>query len=606
MDKVFTSIQTLLGKSSDTLYSYTNRPVNLTTTNISLVQKNYTASIKADGLRCFLYYDGKDIYTITNPFDVVKLQKSTSKKVCIMDCEYIKETKQYYIFDVLYYDNKDVRNDPYNIRLSYISKDILSKNILVKKIYNIDNTKNIFQESKNIWDKRKTLPFKEDGIVYTPIYEPYENRYIFKWKPGNEQTIDFLVRKIPYPKDTFRLYVSSNNDYIKKSLFQKKEFIDHFPFITENNKYYPSPFVHDSVLTLSGKEDFLVTDNMIVECYYDSSQKEGSRWRVLKNREDKTSGYQENFTKNIYEVSKGPNSWRTSMSVWNSIQNPIDEDILFGKKELGNNYYMKLHKKSLDRTDKNFQLYMFNNFIKTFLYEKYVKKGNTVLDLAGGRGGDLYKLQHSDYILHINVVNQVLEEAQRRYDGMRNKKPNIDFLQFDLLGNNVNKIQKIKNSKNISKFDVITCQFAFHYMCKSKKTIDFILDIISNNIKENGYFIMTGYNGKKIHTMFQEFYYKDFEYKNTRFAKIIPKYDTSKTFKNYGQSVSVWVEKIGLFQDEYLIHNEYLIKQMKKRNITLVENVSFEEKIEDYRDGSLSSEEIEYIQYHNYFVFQKK
>ena len=604
MDKVFTDIQTLLGKSYDTLYSYTNRPVNLTNTNIPLVEKNYTASIKADGLRCFLYYDGKDVYTITNPFNVSKVQKSKSKKICILDCEYIEDIGKYYIFDVLYFDNKDVRNDTYNIRLSYISDDLLDKNILVKEIYNIDNNKNIFKESNILYKKK--YPFEIDGIVYTPIYEPYENPYIFKWKPNNQQTIDFLARKISNTTEQYRLYVSSNNDYIKKNLLRQEEFKEHFPFITENNKYYPSPFVHDSLLTLDKKVPFEVKDNMIIECYYDSSKKEGSGWIVLKNRDDKTLGYQENFKKNIYEVSKGPNSWRTSMSVWNSIQNPIDEDILFGKRELGNNYYMKLNKKSLDRTDKDFQLYKFNNFIKTFLYEKYVATGDKVLDLAGGRGGDLYKLQHSDYILHINVVNQVLEEAQRRYEGMRDKKPNIDFLQFDLLGNNVSKIQKIKNSKKISKFDVITCQFAFHYMCKSKETIDFILDIIANNIKDNGYFLMTGYNGKKIHTMFKEFHYKDFEYKKTRFAKIIPKYDTSKKFENYGQSISVWVEKIGLFQDEYLINSEYIIKQLKKRNIELVEQVSFEDKVGEFTGGSISSEEIEYIQYHNYFVFQRK
>ena len=184
MDKVFTSIQILLGKSYDTLYSYTNRPVNLTAQNISLIQNNYTASIKADGLRCFLYYDGKDVYMITNPLNVSKVQKSKSKKICILDCEYIEDIGKYYIFDVLYFDNKDVRGDPYNIRLSYISDDLLDKNILVKEIYNIDNNKNIFKESNTLYNTKK-YPFEVDGVVYTPIYEPYDNKYIFKWKPNN-------------------------------------------------------------------------------------------------------------------------------------------------------------------------------------------------------------------------------------------------------------------------------------------------------------------------------------------------------------------------------------------------------------------------------------
>ena len=35
-------------------------------------------------------------------------------------------------------------------------------------------------------------------------------------------------------------------------------------------------------------------------------------------------------------------------------------------------------------------------------------------------------------------------------------------------------------------FDVISCQFAFHYMCENKKSIDFITQIITDNLKDDG------------------------------------------------------------------------------------------------------------------------
>ena len=165
-------------------------------------------------------------------------------------------------------------------------------------------------------------------------------------------------------------------------------------------------------------------------------------------------------------------------------------------------------------------LYKYNNYIKNYLYNKYLKKGDKILDLAGGRGGDLYKIKNSNYILHIDIVNKLLEEAKNRYKNM-NTKTNINFLKFNLLGDNINKINKIKKNKNINNFDIITCQFAFHYLCKNKQTINFIIDIISNNLKKDGIFMMTGYDGKIIFDLLKNKDYIEYKYNNTVFAKII-------------------------------------------------------------------------------------
>ena len=47
---------------------------------------------------------------------------------------------------------------------------------------------------------------------------------------------------------------------------------------------------------------------------------------------DKTEGYLQNFKNNTYEVTKGPNSWRTAMSIQNYINNPIDKIFYLEKK----------------------------------------------------------------------------------------------------------------------------------------------------------------------------------------------------------------------------------------------------------------------------------
>ena len=560
-----------------------NRPVNLTNELLPMIKSNYAVSIKADGVRCFLYYD-EFIYSITTN---TKLYE-TKKKGYLLDCEYIEKLDTYYIFDILIHNYKSVVELNLKERRALLDEDLLRDNIKIKEIYNLDNKGNVFTISKSIYKKYE---YDVDGIIYTPIYEPYYNNVIYKWKPLHLQTIDFLIREV---KGVFQLFVSSNNKNIRNKVLQDKQYTTLFPFITNKNNYFPSYFATANIKVhlVKNKGSFygnhnniLIKDNTIVEFYYDKE------WKPYRFRLDKTEGYLENYSKNIYDVSKGPNSWRTAMSIFQYIQNPIDTDVLFGDKEISNDYYLHIKKKGLP-----INLYGYNNFIKSYLYNTYLHKNDKVLDLAGGRGGDLLKMKNSNYVLHIDIVNKLLEEAKKRYDGM-NKKQEIDFLKFNLLGNNVSKINKIKSDRNIKEFDVITCQFAFHYLCESKKTIDFVINIINNNLKNGGIFMMTGYDGKMVFDLLKDTEVLEYKYKGT-FAKIIKKYDGR--FKNYGQIINVYIEKIGIPQDEYLINFEYITKQFKKHNIKVVEESYFNKSYK-----YLSEDELKYIGLHKYIVYKK-
>jgi hypothetical protein len=67
----------------------------------------------------------------------------------------------------------------------------------------------IFKLSKQIWDSKHLYPYKLDGLIYTPQFEPVgydSSKFDFytqlrtawyrnlKWKPAEENTIDFLVK----------------------------------------------------------------------------------------------------------------------------------------------------------------------------------------------------------------------------------------------------------------------------------------------------------------------------------------------------------------------------------------------------------------------------
>lgn len=614
--EILTKIQKILNVESNTINTLANRAKNLTKLNLPLIKSNYSVSIKADGLRCFLYYDN-EVYSIINTFIVNKiknnLNKNILKNIYLLDCEYIKELDEYYVFDILIHEGKDVTKLILKDRINLISQELLNDNIKLKDIYNLNNNENIFKISKKIYNQKYN--YNIDGIVYTPLYEPYDNMFIYKWKPLEQQTIDFLIREVSSKNSnikTFKLFVSSNNNKVKNYILKNKEYKELFPFITNKNYYFPAYFsptpsttfkvklIKNKNNTYGNYNNIVIKDNTIVEFFYDiTEEKEEYRWKPYRFRLDKTEGYLENYYKEIYDVTKGPNSWKTAIDIFNYIKNPINENILFGDKNINNDYYINVKKRGL-----NIPLYKYNNYVKKYLYEKYLKKGNKVLDLAGGRGGDLFKIKNSNYVLHIDIENKLLAEAKNRYNRMDNK-PDINFLKFNLLGNDINKINKIKQKKNIDKFDLITCQFAFHYFCKDKKSIDFIIELINNNIKKDGIFMFTGYDGKIIFDLLKNKYYIDFNTNNNiLFSKIIKKYD-DKTFKNYGQTISVFIEKIGIPQDEYLINFDYINKQFKKYNINIIEENNFSTILNNF-NKNISSEEKKYIELHKYIVYKKE
>ena len=184
---------TLSNKISNSVNTFGNRPKNLTKENIQLIKDNYVCSIKADGLRCFLYYNDNKIYSILHPFEVKEIGKIKNKNTYLLDCEYISDLKKYYVFDALISEGKDITNLSLVKRLSLIPKDLLTKDIVMKDILNLKNDKDIFKLSEKIFNKK--YPYEIDGIVYTPIYEKYNSKNILKWKPLHDQTIDFLIRE---------------------------------------------------------------------------------------------------------------------------------------------------------------------------------------------------------------------------------------------------------------------------------------------------------------------------------------------------------------------------------------------------------------------------
>ena len=155
----------------------------------------------------------------------------------------------------------------------------------------------------------------------------------------------------------------------------------------------------------------------------------------------------------------------------------------------------------------------FHNFIKRILINKVTEqiKGNVnLLDIAVGRGGDIFKWNESriknvfgfdkskDSIESINPFDQ---GAQERYRNSKDLNVNIEFAVGDAIQPTmelINNITAFMKKNNINGFEIMSCQFAMHYFFQSEIALRNVFKAFSPLLKKGGYFIGTTVDGKNI------------------------------------------------------------------------------------------------------------
>lgn len=287
--------------------------------------------------------------------------------------------------------------------------------------------------------------YNTDGIIFTSKIlgvtqehaedeiknKKYSWKHSFKWKPPQYNTIDFLIE---IKKDQLneldvktKMINGEITQYYEVNLkvgfdvrqhrnkqtvilnldFENKEFYSRF-----TNEYYkpelfyptnPSdenahichiPVKRDEYgkINIFTEENDLILDDSIVEFSYEFNKKDKFLcWKPLRVRYDKTSEYKSggNNFGNAYHVANNN---------WQSIHNPITENILSGKEEITlemineeseDIYYNGMKSESKTRNLRDFH----NLFVKRLLIDIVsLKQPKTkLIDMAVGKGGDLPK-----------------------------------------------------------------------------------------------------------------------------------------------------------------------------------------------------------------------
>jgi SAM-dependent methyltransferase len=595
------SYQNILNKLKSKFYlkdinKLPNQVIGLKKLNFILVKHDYAAVDKADGERLLFYLNGENLYTIDLAYNVKKINTTIKKhNESLIDGELvtIKGKKVFLIFDCLLFEGKDIRESFLKSRLDmgdkvqkYLNTLTTEFEFRMKKFY---FESDIFKASEKVLTAK--YQYELDGIIYTPTNKPYSGEN-FKWKPSEFLTIDFVIKDV-VPKVT-------KNKLRKVNLFVGIDSNRAYKLginVPKGERYFPVKFKpfnqHNIDCAFVGSE---FKTNSVVEFQFDKKGKPCFQWKPMRTRERKT----ENFLK-----GKGfGNDYTVGMDVWNSINDPLTKEMIIGNKQFGEKVYFQ----SVIKSNLTSNMRKYHNHLKTILYSKFIPKNSHVLDIAGGKGADLQK--YNKIPIAYLVLNDIDEDAlltsndsaKKRYESIRNKNYDIDFVLGDAGKNLSTKISK--SNLKVNKFDVINCQFAMHYFMKNKLTFNNFINNIDRYLKVNGFLIGTAFDGLSIYNLLKNNKFIEFNHHNKTLFKIEKLYKNGK-LNDFGKEIDVYIESIGT-NLEYLLNFDFLTVELEKKGYVLIESYNFDKLYQPTNQIRMSEVEKQFSFLYRYFVFQKK
>jgi hypothetical protein len=514
--------------------------------------------------------------------------------------------------------------------------------------------------------------YQDDKIINPFVSKRWNMNY--KWKCGPQLTIDLKVMFSRKLTDRSMNYIYLNNKkYVQSELYCKVyhrsdnnqinyHLLNHgmkLEFIPEDFKFSPSlpflGFVEDGELYNNAHNCYLevdlennvkchngdiITNDTTVEFQYDVlAEDEELRWIPIRNRPD-----------------KNPNGFNTASDIWRLIHQPISTSDICGHQmetTVENSIY---YQNNFNVEYKTQPLKQFNNFVKDYLIERGLNNLNKpfVLDMACGKMGDFFKYVKNDVYCLVgldingdNLHNKIDGAATRIMNNIHssskiNKMSQKTLLiqadvsksisngeaainvenQFylDILYGRVkpknNKLVKMMNL-GLEGFHLVSCMYAIHYMFRSTDTLEQFLLNVSQNLRDQGYFIGTCLDGTSIVSAFKgkNMIYGEVDEK-TIFT-LNKKEDVDYTNLTVGNKIDVFFETFNESVEEYLVNMEYLEEKAKDYDLKLIESNLFldepgnllnqysvkDKKNKDYIENNEDLEK--WASWNRYFIFQK-
>ena len=600
--------------------------------------------------------------------DDVKKKTSNNKNIKnnsdIYQCRYmllqntVTSIKALSILDV----NVSIETTKNTNEIKKLLSPIIIKN---KKFYPESVIKgNIFDACNDILTKvrENRFEYNTDGLIFTHAYFGVGSNkegetgplskitweYSFKWKPPQDNTIDFFVVTLKQPggEDIVKtIYESGINSQLSTQLSEYKTIQlsctyserkhgiiylnpcqdlidDKLPEFKEPNfeekytndakplQFYPTePFDPEAgicnimlkmddngVKQMFTEENEVFGDNMIVEFSYDLIKEKGWRWVPKRVRYDKTSEF-------LQGIKNFGNAYHVANSNWKSINNPISEDMICTGQGIPDItvdediYYNKPSGKTSTEAMKNFH----NLYVKKLLIKSVSRQGDTLIDYACGKAGDLPKWISSrlSFVFGIDKSKNNLEDrldgaCVRYLNSTKTNKhmPQALFVNGDssyniksgaamlndkaiqitkaIFGDGPKEVDRLGKAvfkqygKGEDGFNISSCQFAVHYFLENPNTLQGFMKNLSECTKLNGYFIGTCYDGKEVFNLLRKKQQGDsiqIIEKGKKVWEIVKGYNSTKIEDNsssIGYRIDVYQDSINQLITEYLVNFDYL------------------------------------------------
>ena len=518
----------------------------------------------------------------------------------------------------------------------------------------------------NVVDGR--FEYNTDGLIFTPSHTgvgsnrigvagpvsktPWEQS--FKWKPPEFNTIDFLVsiKKDKKGKDEIHnIFKEGRNLLGIQDVIQFKTLIlrcgfdqsrhgnlwldminDRIPPANEpenEEKYQAVPFQptdpYDSnasfcnvMLKDTGGADLVMMteegeyfeEHMIVEFKYDISLQGAWKWIPLRVRYDKTNELRSGVSKNY------GNAYNVANSNWTSIHNPVTETMITTGNEIPDHYerddvyYNRTSKKTTTQPLRDFH----NLYVKRKLIMAVSNRGDTLIDYAVGKAGDLSKWVQSKlgFVFGIDISKDNIQNkftgACFRYINERKKQIKNPTYALFCHGNSSLNIRNgdafmSEKDKEISRavfgkgpkdktllgegvyrqygvasdgFQISSIQFAIHYLFENADTFHNFMRNVSECTRVGGKFIGTCYDGMTVFNALSNKNKGDvltILRDENKVLEITKQYDQTGFPDNetsLGYAIDIYQETINKVFREYLVNFDYLIQIMENYGFVLI------------------------------------
>lgn len=560
----------------------------------------------------------------------------------------------------------------------------------------------------------QVYPYNTDGIIFTPIntgaggmthgragkLEKVKWPLSLKWKPPEYNTIDFLVS---YKKDktgaemvhneydsgnyrTLELRCGFNvKTYTSMNPFQSM-LNDEVAFVEEEaeneDAYQPLPFrpslpydpdaciANIRMVRNAGGSDNMYTaegerfeNETIVEFAYDKEAEPGWRWKPLRVRHDKT-----------YDLRSGSKNYGNDYFVandnWMSIHFPVTRAILTGVESVQTENIDDIYYNNTSTEEsRTMGLRNFHNlFVKKRIIGKVARRGDTLIDYAVGKGGDISKWKSAKlkFVFGVdlskdNIYNQMdgvcarylkeKKETRGLFDAiflpadsrLNLKNGDAFYLEKEReigaailsktsgakpqLGKAVNKSFGV----GVNGFNVSSCQFALHYFFENHTVLHNFLRNVSECTAVNGYFVGTCYDGETVFKHLEKNPEMTIYSEGRKIFEVRRKYEQTvfaDDESSVGYAIDVFQESINKFATEYLVNFGYLTRLMEDYGFVLAgfEDIGISntgmfkvlydqmmnevrrnpELRNDYGKATLMTEQEKTISFMNrYFIFKK-